>query len=75
MEWECYFCGSTACPAIATDDRQDCRHCNDYAVDHEQGYVAYLDGKLYPTEASKAFEDGWCDAFTAYGPRPAHLPA
>ena len=70
---ECYFCGSTQCPAVATNNRDDCLHCSDAAIEYEKGMIAYLDGEdypQYPVVPSKAFENGWIDAANHYGPRP-----
>lgn len=68
---ECYFCGSTACPAIASNERSDCLHCSDKAIEQERGIIAYCDGKGCPDNESQAFREGWHDAHDAYSNSPS----
>ena len=64
---ECYYCGSTACKAAVTDNRADCIHCSDSAIEYEQGVIAFEDGRNVPADASRDFRNGWVDAASHYG--------
>jgi len=64
---ECYYCGSTACPAVATNERNDCLHCSDAAIEHETGVLLYENGSPAPaSNASPNLRKGWHDAAMHY---------
>ena len=71
---ECHYCGSTACKAAVTDDRNDCLHCSDQAIEEEAGVLAYENGEKLSPNASKEFKKGWLDAASHYGDQQRIIP-